>query len=1490
MSSPDQRQGDRCWVVGNGPSLRGFDFRRLNGESVLGMNAAYRYWQEINWYPTYYCCLDDELVATHWRQIIDLVRSGKVKKAFVSGSLADYDRSVLGDRRFVLLDQFVDYWYRVRGKANGVEFIDSPYFVSSQASKLTTGSHSLRFAAYLGYKQICLLGIDLRYVETIPEAQQVGEIALQIRETPKRNPNYFFDGYQQAGDRYNIPNPKSHQGDLHFASLRVLRDDFADLGESPRILNCNAASRLFDERVFPYLHVDRALNDRPLSSVVVPTTLKEREALLNQLWLFEQEAFRPEPAVELQKPDLAYVFNSGDTASLEDELRKSFNESTRLRQAFREPLFVNLGLKGEQDAYIRDYTKPAGRFGYKAGPNNQFFETLRKFSLSGHFMFLMESDCLPIRPGWLGRLQRILRDSEQFWILGSAYRGKATIDESYKRHINGNAVYAAGDVDFQVFVEAFWRPELERIVLKNPLIAYDCALELLVGEAKSQSADNPTWRLTQEVMHLIRYTDFVQNRSGNRDFWDTPSDLVQYLNRASVDTYLLHGKPIAEAVTALRRTGAVASPNLLEIPRLVPPTMVGAPKAFSSALPPAPVLAEAASIGVVKDRCPKVLFLDHLLTESEGEGEELTSSLLAGWPKDRLLVLRGRLEDVVHCQSKGVETTVGLLVPQQRAAMKERVSEFSPDVIFYRPAPNLPQMHALAMELVHERDVPLVTCVTDSWPILHAEEASGQVADIDTDCRSLLRQSAGALCNGEAMGRALRARFGVSFESFTSGIALEGRPRTPKAPADGVLIRYSGPLSAEEGVESLVAIARAVEQLGEEGVNVRLEINTTSLSADSEGHRFSKYARTELTADDMVPDAYREWLCAADIVLLTYGFDDDSKKKARYALSTRLPELLCSGAALFAIGPTEAAAIDLLTALDCSCVDVQGDEGSIGAALGKLVASPGLRHELSKRAIAITRNQFDIHRVRARFEKWVKGVTGGSHTSLALKIARNAERRRWQLKQADLKAGVPAVASPATSPPQPIVQPVVQPPLGVIARPQSTSFPKILLFDLTRLGEATATGELKGSLFRDWPKAHILQIFGGGQPTLGIYGNGEIGKVDVAAPQLRDQLKARIAAFAPDLIVYRPVPDTLHLHGLAMEVIGACNVPLVTWIMDDWPAALKLRDASQFEVLDRDLRSLFQKSVGALSIGVAMSSAFSQRYGVEFEPVANGIDRMDWDWSTGRAPSNEVLIRYSGSLAQDMGAESLLGVAEAVEALGGEGMNVTFEVKTRKFWADKEGARFKDFSRTRVSTEELSAADYRKWLSGADIALICYNFDDRSKAYVRYSVANKLPECLASGAALLAIGPPDIATMELLRSLDCSVRVETSNLVILKRELRELVSSREKREALGRRAREVALDRFDMQATRLRFVRWLTNAAQAGMAGKVARSTKRFEQDLQHLRERSQIWASDVSVHLRASSAPASQSAELEHLSKKFGGIASILKSEFTQNNELSRS
>ena len=40
-------------VLGNGRSLKGFDFKSIpKGIDTIGCGLAFRYWQEINWYPS----------------------------------------------------------------------------------------------------------------------------------------------------------------------------------------------------------------------------------------------------------------------------------------------------------------------------------------------------------------------------------------------------------------------------------------------------------------------------------------------------------------------------------------------------------------------------------------------------------------------------------------------------------------------------------------------------------------------------------------------------------------------------------------------------------------------------------------------------------------------------------------------------------------------------------------------------------------------------------------------------------------------------------------------------------------------------------------------------------------------------------------------------------------------------------------------------------------------------------------------------------------------------------------------------------------------------------------------------------------------------------------------------------------------------------------------------------------------------------------------
>jgi len=266
-----QPQTERAVVLGNGPSLRGFDFSILAGVASIGMNAAYRYWDTIDWRPTHYCCLDDALIDTHHTEIHRLMTEGRIETAFLSGSYLKYHPEAVDDARFVFLDQFVKYWHETRGKALGLAFTDHPAFRSTDPSKLTTGAFAARYAAYCGYTHIGLLGVDLRYQEQ-PAAQPLEGHRLTLSETPASNPNYFFDDYQRAGDVFHEPNPAEHGGDLHLDAFRVLRNDLAGGHLDVEIVNLNLKSRLHADGVIPYRSVADFLGRPVLGAVVVPVS------------------------------------------------------------------------------------------------------------------------------------------------------------------------------------------------------------------------------------------------------------------------------------------------------------------------------------------------------------------------------------------------------------------------------------------------------------------------------------------------------------------------------------------------------------------------------------------------------------------------------------------------------------------------------------------------------------------------------------------------------------------------------------------------------------------------------------------------------------------------------------------------------------------------------------------------------------------------------------------------------------------------------------------------------------------------------------------------------------------------------------------------------------------------------------------------------------------------------------------------------------------
>lgn len=224
-------------ILGNGPSLKEIDFMRV-GIATMGMNSAYRYWEREGWYPDYYISMDDKLIESHNEAMREMVISKKVRGAFFNDMM--FDRWHIELKKHPRVYSF--------GRVG-----NSKYFKSIDENKMTTGAWAVRFAAYLGFREIYIAGVDCNYVEILPESEISEDGSLEMVETPFINPNYFFDDYQRKGDKYNIPNPMVHNGRLHLDSFKILKEDIKVFDMGIEIYNVSEKSKLVEEGILNYV-------------------------------------------------------------------------------------------------------------------------------------------------------------------------------------------------------------------------------------------------------------------------------------------------------------------------------------------------------------------------------------------------------------------------------------------------------------------------------------------------------------------------------------------------------------------------------------------------------------------------------------------------------------------------------------------------------------------------------------------------------------------------------------------------------------------------------------------------------------------------------------------------------------------------------------------------------------------------------------------------------------------------------------------------------------------------------------------------------------------------------------------------------------------------------------------------------------------------------------------------------------------------------------
>ena len=241
---------------------------------------------------------------------------------------------------------------------------------------------------------------------------------------------------------------------------------------------------------------------------------------------------------------------------------------------------------------------------------------------------------------------------------------------------------------------------------------------------------------------------------------------------------------------------------------------------------------------------------------------------------------------------------------------------------------------------------------------------------------------------------------------------------------------------------------------------------------------------------------------------------------------------------------------------------------------------------------------------------------------------------------------------------------------------------------------------------------------------------------------------------APDL-VFAAVGEQELLYNVAMAVARQRNIPLVSYVCDDYYYSHE--DGSLIQKLRRKhlrgkIRELMRTSALAVTICRELTNEYTKTFGVKSETVMTcPVIHVRSYADPGSSPRHLV---YMGNI--ELGrAQSLLELGQALDAENRTlGTAHTLEIYT--------GNKCSDLLESLTACPAIrlhgfvTGAAYKAAFDRADAFVHVESFDEKNRERVRYSVSTKIIECLASGRPLLAYGPREIASMAYLRRNDCA--------------------------------------------------------------------------------------------------------------------------------------
>jgi GT2 family glycosyltransferase len=183
-------EGERCFIIGNGPSLNKLDLGLLRDEITFGVNGIFYARDQLGGDPTYYVVEDSSVM----RENLDAIRSVQSKHKFFPSLY----RELYGAEDAIYFNMNRGFY-----EEDSISYC-LPRFSFDPAQRVYCGQSvthiNLQLAYYMGFTDVILIGMDFAYVIP-PAAKRRGDIIYSESD----DENHFHKDYFGKGKTWKDP-------------------------------------------------------------------------------------------------------------------------------------------------------------------------------------------------------------------------------------------------------------------------------------------------------------------------------------------------------------------------------------------------------------------------------------------------------------------------------------------------------------------------------------------------------------------------------------------------------------------------------------------------------------------------------------------------------------------------------------------------------------------------------------------------------------------------------------------------------------------------------------------------------------------------------------------------------------------------------------------------------------------------------------------------------------------------------------------------------------------------------------------------------------------------------------------------------------------------------------------------------------------------------------------------------------------------------------